>query len=245
MPSCARKLRERIDNYLPPQLQEAVVVPDDLRCERRMVIVNGPSGVGKTELVRSQYPSYVSVSVDHLQYTGPCRKRLFEARKNGPDEDLFTTCEDLGGVVSEVVTRESFKAGANVVLEETSSSARTRAPSYEREFLLVFRPFEEAYANVIARHHDMSKTSVPWAAKDFVELRDYLLRNFVPHMQQATLTAAIIQAPVRVISTKGNRARKSTLKAALNELARALVFLRREQHGDVENEPRTTTRKKK
>lgn len=227
MASCARKLRERIDRYLPPQLQEAVVVPDDLRCERRMVIVNGPSGVGKTELVRAQYPNFVSASTDHLQYTGPCRQRLFEARKNGADEAVFKTCEDLGGVVSEVVLRESFKAGANVAYEETSSNARARAPSYEREFLLVFRPFEEAYANVIARHHDMSKTSVPWAAKDFVDLRDYLLGNFVPHMQEATLTAAIIEAPVRVINTKGNRARDSTLQAALNELARALVFLRR------------------
>lgn len=245
MTTCARRLRERIDRYLPPQLQEAVVVPDDLQCERRMVVVNGPSGVGKTELVRAQYPHFVSASVDHLQYTGPCRERLFETRRHGADEDVFKTCEELGGVVSEVVLRESFKAGANVAFEVTSSSARTRAPSYEREFLLVFRPFEEAYANVIARHHDLSKTSVPWGAKDFVELRDYLLGNFVPHLQQATLTAAIVEAPVRVVNTKGNRARDSTLQAALNELARALLFLRREQEGEAGGERRPARRRKK
>jgi len=221
--SCAQKLRTRIDHFLPPQLQEAVVVPEDLQCERKMIIVNGPSGVGKTEYIRAKYPRYVSASTDHLQYTGPCRQRLFETRARGADEDVFKTCEDLGQVVSDVVLRESFKTGANVAFE--LNAGIDRAPSYERALVLVFRPFEEAYANVMTRHHDVNKTSVPWAANDFSDMHDYVSSNYVLHMQKATNEFVQANIPVSVVNTSGNRARPSTLKAALKELTRAMLFL--------------------
>lgn len=225
MSACAKKLRARIDRYLPMQLQEAVVVPDDLLCERKMIVVNGPSGAGKTEYLRAKYPRYVAASTDHLQYTGPCRQLLFGARERGPDEDAFETCEDLGSVVSGVVYRESVKVGANVAFESTGGDKEP--PSYKREFVLVFRPFEEAFANMMQRHHDLTKTSVPWASADFRDVHDYLLHNFVPNMRRATLVAATTSVPVRIVNTTNNRFRASTLKAALDELTRAMLFLKK------------------
>lgn len=241
--SCAEKLRARIDRFLPAQLQEAVVVPDDLQCGRKMVVVNGPSGAGKTEYVRAHYPRYVSTSGDNLQYTGPCRQRLYESRAHGADEDVFETCEELGAAVSKVVQRESIKVGANLAFETTAGGSRP--PSYELEYVLVFRPFREAYANMMSRHHDMTKTSVPWAT-DFSDVRDYLVRNFVPHMQKATFMAATTSMPVRVVNTANNAARTSTLKAAMDELTRAMVFVQEQgQRTGHRAESGSTRRRKK
>ena len=225
---CAINLRERIDRWLPKDLQEAVVVPDDLRCDREIVIVNGPSGAGKSEFLRHEYQNFVTASVDNLQYTGPCKRRLQSARSSGYTSNV-DACTDLGVVVSKIVLREGIKSGANLAFETTRG---IHVPdSYHAEYVLVYRKFEEAYNNVIERHTDMAKDVIPWAVKEYPTMHAYLDKNFIPNMFSCIrIVTSASELNPRIYNASGNRRKETTVASALKELSRAFVFLSENHH---------------
>jgi energy-coupling factor transporter ATP-binding protein EcfA2 len=225
--ACAQELRKLITRWLPPELLEGVDVRDELKCERRGVLLCGPSGCGKSTFSRTIFGDHVHISEDHIQYTGPCRQRLVDARH---DKDLVDDTEDVCGsiasLVARVVDREMVSMGANIVKEVPwGSPARRFFPvTYEVRHVFVFRPFEEAYANVMARHEDDTQTTMILGPTIWPEMKDYLAGHFIRVMMDAALFASQF-GNVEFYNLEGNEERRVSVSDVVAEFSRALRTL--------------------